>query len=400
MRALNANLILKLIWKEKSISRAEIARLTGLARSTVSEIVGQLLDHGLILEIGTAKSEIGRRPIMLVFNYDAFGIIGIDMGVTHVGVSMVNLGGEVKCWRQVEHQVRPDPQGTIERMKSLVDECITETNFSPERLVGIGISVPSPVDPGDPAQCLSPLILPHWKDYDLRQIFGHAYNTSIYVDNDANLGALAEHWWGAGKGGEHLAFVKIGSGIGAGLVFNGEIYRGARGMAGEIGHMIIDSTASQTLFGHKGGLVTLIGSEAIVENVQARLPEFPKSVLKSNGVSVRAVADAALADDPLARQVVRDVGYHLGIAVANLLNLFNPSIVVLGGAITQAGETLIEDMSEVVKERTLWESISDSKLLISTLGEQSISVGAATQVLHAALDDMSLFPLSRQATRR
>jgi len=175
MRMLNLHLILKMLWKEESISRAEIARRTGLARSTVSEIVARLLEYGLILETGAVKSWIGRRPIQLVFNNDAYGIVGVDMGVTHVGVVVTNMAGEVKVYEQIEHQVRPDPVGTLGRMMSLTDKCIEASGFSQDQLIGISIAVPSPVDPAEPESCLSPLILPHWKGWT---IYGEWCNCS------------------------------------------------------------------------------------------------------------------------------------------------------------------------------------------------------------------------------
>ena len=397
MRLLNSNLILKMIWTERLLSRAEIARRTGLARSTVSEIVNQLLSAGLIAEVGSGKSEVGRRPILLQFNSDAFGIIGLDMGVTHVSAVITNLHGKVLAWQHAFHDVRSDPDGTIAKLKGLIDACLEEAKLDPDRLIGIGIGVPSPVDPNHPIDCLSPLILPRWKGYDLRELFSRAFRLPVHVDNDANLGALAEYWWGKGKGTEHLAFIKVGSGIGAGLIFKGEVYRGARGMAGEIGHMVIDTHLSSRSQGHVGGLIELVGAAALVSSVRERLAAHPESRLAQGTPTILDIADAALAGDALAQEIVSEAGFYLGIAVANLLNLFNPTLVAFGGAVTKVGDQLLTHVQKSIRERTLWEEISNVDLTVSYLGEKTIAVGAATQVLQAALNDMSLFPFEKLA---
>ncbi len=399
MRLLNSNLILKMIWTERLLSRAEIARRTGLARSTVSEIVNQLLSAGIIAEVGAGKSEVGRRPILLQFNSDAFGIVGVEMGVTHLSAVITNLHGKVLAWQSVPQDVREDPEGTIARLPGLIDACVEEAKLDRDRLIGIGIGVPSPVDPNHPSECLSSVILPKWKDYDLRDIFGRQYHLPVHVDNDANLGALAEYWWGRGKGTGHLAFIKVGYGVGAGLIFQGEVYRGARGMAGEIGHMVIDTHHhSRGQSSHKvGGLNGLVGSAALVESVRERLSKHPESPLGKGGPTILEIADAALASDPLALEIVAEAGTFLGVAVANLLNLFNPTLVAFGGAITKTGELLLSHVQKSVKERTLWEEISNVELTVSYLGEKTIAVGAATQVLQAALNDMALFPVEKLA---
>jgi len=210
------------------------------------------------------------------------------------------------------------------------------------------------------------------------------------VDNDANLGALAEHWWGAGRGIDDFAYIKVGTGVGCGYVIGGEIYRGATGVAGEIGHLAIAPQGKLCVCGLRGCLVTLVGTEALIERTRELLESDPVSSLAGRTLTIDVIENAALSGDALARSVATEAAEHLGIAVAGLLNLMNPSMVVLGGGLASLGELLLEPVRETVGQRTLVSLVSAAELRTSELGPQSVAVGAATMVLKAALADCRL----------
>jgi predicted NBD/HSP70 family sugar kinase len=386
-----ADAVLRLIWREKKISRAAIAQQGHLSRSTVSEVVAEILPTGLVEEVGLGKSRGGRRPVLLAFRDDACVILGVEMGAAHVAVVLTNLRGRVLTWEQREHPVRTDPEGTRVLIAELCDSCLERSPLGSAPLVGIGVAIPSPFDPSHPDK-LSTLVLPDWEGHLGLEQLGERYGVPVLVDNDANLGALAEHWWGAGRGVDDLAYIKVATGIGSGHIIHGEIYRGATGVAGEIGHTAIDPHGKPCICGLRGCLVTLIGSPALIERAEELLPEYPDSALAGKKLSVRRIEDAALAGDPLALRVAQEAAEYLGIVVAGLLNLMNPSMVIVGGDLSALGELLTVPLTEMTQKRTLVSSVAAAEIRASELGPQSIAVGAATLVLKAALEDSRLFP--------
>jgi glucokinase-like ROK family protein len=385
-----ADSVLRLIWRERRISRAEIARRTGLSRSTVTEIVRDLLRTELVAEVGTGRSRGGRRPIVLEFQDDARVILGVDIGATHVAVALTDLRGRVLAWNEATHPVRMDPEGTRALTIRLCDASIPVGKSETQQLIGIGVGVPSPVDPDDPYG-LSDLVLPEWEGRSGLESLQAHYRLPVLVDNDANLGALAERWWGAGREVDDFAYVKLATGIGLGHILGGEIYRGAAGFAGEIGHLAIDPHGEPCICGLRGCLATFVGSRALVARAGALLADHPESLLAGRDVTIAAIEDAAIAGDRLALRVVNEAAEHLGVAVAGLLNLNNPSMVILGGGLVRVGELLLEPLREAIRSRTLVSSVAAAEIRTSELGPQAAAVGAATLVLDAALNDPRIF---------
>ena len=388
--------VLRLIWREQEISRAEIARRTGLARSTVSELVADLVQSGLVIEVGPGPSRGGRRPIVLRFEDTARLILGVEMGAAHVAVALTDLRGRVLAWRERPHQVRNDPTGTRSLILELADACLASVRGSRKRLLGIGVAVPSPVDPRQPDR-LSEIVLPAWGGQSgLAEVLAR-YQVPWFVDNDANLGALAEGWWGAGRGVNDFAYVKVATGVGSGHVIGGEIYRGATGVAGEIGHMAVDPLGPQCICGLRGCLATLVGAQALVERARALRTAHPESSLATTEPTIAAIEDAALTGDPLALALAHDAAQHLGVALVGMLNLMNPARVILGGGLARLGELLLEPIRETVRGRTLVSAGAAAEIRTSELGPQAVAIGAATLVLTAALADTRLFAATTEA---
>ncbi|MFA7329460.1 MAG: ROK family transcriptional regulator [Candidatus Delongbacteria bacterium] len=390
--------LLKLIWEQRRISRADIARMTGLSRSTVTEAVKDLLRTGLVHETGTGETSGGRRPIMLEFQDDACGILGVDIGATHVGVALTNLRGQVVEWRIQGHPVREDPKGTRALALRLCRECRAAWADG-RQLLGIGVGMPCPIDPRQPF-LVSEVVMPRWKGRNGLEELRDKLGLPLLVDNDANLGALAEHWWGAGRGVDDFAYIKVATGIGLGHILGGQIYRGSAGVAGEIGHLAIDPHGRPCVCGLKGCLATYAGTAALLDEAVRLLPEYPASALHGGTPDLARIADAAVAGDPLARRVVREAAEYLGITVAGLLNLNNPSVVVLGGGLTRVEEVLLEPLRETVRRRTLVSSISATRIITSQLGPRAVAIGASTLMLDAVFADPTLFhkwPAGRSA---
>lgn len=391
VRLQNERLLLNLIWSERTISRAEIARVTGLSRSTVSAIVEELLETGLISFRGAGESQGGRPPVMLGFEDDALMLVGVDLGASHVSVIVTNLRGEARAWQTRAHNVRPDPTGSLALVEELVDICLAEARVGSDRLVGLGFGVPSPVNPKHPGK-LSPLVMPRWRDVDIAAHLEAAYGCPVLVDNDANLGALAELWWGGGVGARDLVFIKVGTGIGCGHIIGGDIYRGATGVAGEIGHLTIDPNGPPCVCGLTGCLATYVGTDALLARTREALASHPNSLLVGVDLDVAALVAAAHAGDPVAVRMMADAGRRLGTAIASLVNLNNPGQVLLGGGLMRAGEVLLEPLRDTLRRRTLWLALDDFSIEVGKLGERDIAIGAATLVLKRALEEPNLFP--------
>jgi predicted NBD/HSP70 family sugar kinase len=390
--------VLRLVWQERKISRADIARHTGLSRSTVTEIMGELLLTGLVAEVGVGPSQGGRPPIVLEFKDDAACILGVDMGAAHIAVALIDLRGHVLAWQHTHHPVRTDPAGTRAKILEMCTTCLSEVPGSRKRLMGIGLAAPCPIDPRDPDQ-LPELVMPAWHGRSGFEEIAARFRVPLFIDNDANLGALAERWWGAGRGVDDFAYVKVATGVGSGHFVRGEVYRGATGVAGEIGHLTIDSHGKACICGLRGCLATFVGAPALVERARVLRVEHPNTILPTGELSIEDIEDGALAGDALSLRIVEEAADHLGTAIAGLLNLMNPKLVIVGGGLARVGDLLLGPLRKAIRNRTLITSITAANVVTSELGPRSIAVGAATYALDAALSDLRLFPRPRTRPR-
>lgn len=388
IRAQHSRLILNLLWKERELSRAELARRTGLSRSTVSAIVSDLLTTGLVHEARAGVSNGGRRPIVLEFQDQASFIVGIELGATHVSVVLTDLRCAVRASWSAPAPVRDEPEAALRKMTMGVRAVLEADGVQPSQLVGIGVAVPSPVDSERPGELL-PLVVPKWPGYNIATHLQKSFKRPVFVDNDANLGALAELWWGPGSSAKDLAYIKVATGIGAGLIIDGHIFRGSGGIAGEIGHTSIDPNGPQCICGLKGCLTTFIGTPALLARA--------KDELRASGsdrpapTSIDELVNAALDGNPMAVQLLHYAGDKLGVGIANMLNLLNPQMVVLGGGIARAGDLLLGAVRETIAGLSLPASIRGAEIRTTDLNEWGIAVGAATLVLEAALETPALF---------
>lgn len=368
------------------MSRAEVARHFNLSRSTVSAIVAELINLRLVKDTGRGVSTGGRRPLMVTFQDDAYAIIGVDLGATHVGAALVNLRGVTQGWRHTTHPVPTDPEGTLALINTLCADLLRDAELPPSRLAGIGVALPSPVDARLPGE-MSPLYFPAWQGHSVIDALKGTYSAPIFVDNDANLGALAEHWWGAGRGKGDLTYVKLGTGIGSGHLFGGRIYRGATGVAGEIGHVSIDRSGPRCICGLRGCLATYVGAEALC--VQA-----VESGLMTDSQGLGDLIDLALAGSKDAQRIIGEAAERLGLALASVINLLNPDRVVLGGALCRAEDYVMGPLRRTLKERVPPTSRAEATIEVSALGEHANALGAATLVLEHIMSEQGELPLN------
>ena len=385
VRSQHHGLLLRLLWSNRETSRANLARHTGLSRSTVSSVVNDILASGIVKETRAGSSNGGRRPIMLGFDDNARVILGMDVGASHVGGVLTNLRGQILARQERAMQTRGHPQHTLQTVHELAQELLGEHRSA---LLGAGVALPTPIDPvsGRPLRTT----MPDWVEVDTVEVLEQRLGCPVRVDNDANLGALAEQWWGAGRDGGDLVFVKVATGIGAGLIIGGRIVSGAHGIAGELGHLSIDPNGPPCICGVNGCLNVIIGTQALIARADARRPHFPDSVLPGQGIDLSSLVEAAKANDELALEIINFAGERLGAGLANLLNVLDPATIVVGGDITRVGEPLMEPIRRTVRRRTLVTASGGERVVRSQIDKQSVALGAATLILRAALETFEI----------
>ncbi|MER5897477.1 ROK family transcriptional regulator [Streptomyces sp. NPDC001876] len=365
----NLERVVRAVRMAGSLTQAEIARSTGLSAATVSNIVRELKDGGTV-EV-TPTSAGGRRARSVSLSGDAGIVIGVDFGHTHLRVAIGNLAHQVLAEESEPLDVDASSAEGFGRAEQLVNRLIETTGISPGKVIGVGLGVPGPIDV-ESGTLGSTSILPGWTGINPSQELSGRLGVPVYVDNDANLGALGELVWGSGRGVKDLAYIKVASGVGAGLVIDGTIYRGPGGTAGEIGHITLDESGPVCRCGNRGCLETFAAARYVLPLLQpSHGPEL----------TMERVVQLAREGDPGCRRVIGDVGRHIGSGVANLCNLLNPSRVVLGGSLAEAGELVLGPIRDSVSRYAIPSAARQLSVLPGALGGRAEVLGALALVL-------------------
>jgi predicted NBD/HSP70 family sugar kinase/biotin operon repressor len=357
-------------------SRAHLARHTGLSRSTVSTIVAGLQAEGIVVDRdpdGRATPGGGRPPALIALDPRAGFAIGIDFGKRHLAVALADLSHELLAeeWREMGDDY-PAEAGMAQAAE-LVELVLEASGADPGRVLGVGLGLPGPVHRSGVVG--SSAILPGWAGTRAAELMGERLAMEVWLGNDANLGALAESTWGAGRDAYGLVYLKLATGIGAGIVIDGRLLEGAGGTAGEIGHTSLDETGDICRCGSRGCLETYASGMAIASLLSRSLGE----TLTPDDVLARAVAG-----DPGCRRALADAGRHIGAAVADLCNLINPERIVVGGSMAFAGDVLLDPLREAVGLRAIPSAAEDVQIVPGELGGRAELLGAVALVLHQA----------------
>ncbi|KAK1182804.1 ROK family protein [Streptomyces sp. NPDC059679] len=365
----NLERVVRAVRMAGSLTQAEIARTTGLSAATVSNIVRELKDGGTV-EV-TPTSAGGRRARSVSLSGDAGIVVGVDFGHTHLRVAIGNLAHQVLAEESEPLDVDASASQGLDRAEHLVSRLIAATGISQDKVVGVGLGVPAPIDV-ETGTLGSTAILPGWAGTNPRDDLAQRLGVPVHVDNDANLGALGELVWGAGRGVADLAYIKVADGVGAGLVISGHIYRGPGGTAGEIGHITLDESGPVCRCGNRGCLETFTAARYV-------LPLLYSS--HGADLTVERMVQLARDGDPGCRRVIADVGRHIGSGVANLCNLINPSRVVLGGHLAEAGELVLGPIRESVARYAIPSAARRLSVMPGALGGRAEVLGALALVL-------------------
>ncbi|KRF30509.1 ROK family transcriptional regulator [Paenibacillus sp. Soil787] len=366
VKKINKSIVLHHIRTNSPISRARIAEITGLTKATVSSLVNELIESSVVEEIGVGESSGGRKPMMLLFNGTAGYAIGVDLGVTDILAVLTDLSGKIIREVRVQHD-NASVEKVVELLTTTIRGMIESAPESVYGIIGIGIGVPGICDESG-----NLLFAPNlgWENVPLQQQIEETFNIPVVIDNEANAGAVGEKQFGAGKDTANLVYVSIGIGIGAGIIIKGELYRGATGFSGEIGHISIQHDGPKCSCGSLGCWELYASEHALL--TQARRE------LNDDAVDLEALLSKAEAGDPTVIALFERLGYYLGIGVVNIINGYNPEYIILGGRLASAERWLMKPLLALLEKRSLPHPRKQLKVAFSELSDRSTVLGAAS----------------------
>ena len=386
VRKLNNNLIVDVLRKEAPVSRANLSTITGLNRSTVSSIIDELIDGGWVRETSYQTNKIGRPGLLLELNPQGGFAVGIEIGVDFLLCLVTSFPAEVIWRKRIEIHPSEGQVAILQKAFDLTQEGIKFSSREYGRLLGIGIAIPGLVDVADGVLKLAPNL--KWENVPLRLIWNQQFHAPVYVENDGNAAALGEFYFGAAQGTNDFIYIAAGYGLGSGIIVDGKLLRGNKGYASEVGHMTYDPKGELCSCGKRGCYETIIGPRAVIKSVRKLIEEKgpDKTIIKigtnhAATINYDAVVNAAMEKDQIALDALKDVGCKLGLVVSHLVNIFDPRMVILGGALNYAKDFIQPVVEKVVRENALQLNREDLEITNSHLGQESSVMGAIGLVL-------------------
>jgi N-acetylglucosamine repressor len=370
----NRNLVLKNIFEHEVISRAELSRITGLTRTTVSEIVAEILEEGLASEVGIGESAGGKSPILLSLAKDSRHIIGLDIAQDHFRGALVNLRGEIKKMvsTPVAERFGAKP---LTQIFEVLDQLV---EASDQPLVGIGVGTPGLVNTAE-GMVINAVNF-DWKDYPLAHILRERYELPVFIYNDSQAAAMGEYLYGKyNLKGENLIVINAGYGIGSGLIINGRLFQGDGGGAGEIGHVVVlPQGGALCRCGHHGCLETVSSTQAILRQVREN-PALSRRFAEP--ITLDEIVEAYQQGDEDIRKMVFNAAYYMGRAVAALVGTLNIHQIVFVGEMTRFGEPWLEVIRQTMREFSLSRLVQSTEVEIGKLGSNATLLGAVAMLV-------------------
>jgi glucokinase-like ROK family protein len=394
VRQMNLSVIMHRLREHGPVSRATLAEWSGLNKTTVSSLVQELIDQRFVEEFGLNSTGAGRPAMLLRLNPAAGCIVAAEVGVDFLSVIRTNFAAEF-TWRHREAIGRElGQQAILDRALALLSEATQSASFAEGPLLGIAVGVPGLVDQETGSVLFAPNL--GWTDVPLRSHLRERFGAPAYVDNEANLAALGEYYFGAAQGYNHVLFLSLGVGLGGGVVQEGKLYRGSSGFCGEFGHMTMEPDGLPCNCGNRGCWETQVSPAAVLRNVRQAMLRGQASRLpigdgrNAEVLTLPMVLDAARIGDPAAVQALSEVGRRLGIGVASLVNAFNPDLVVLGGRLSSAGEFLLPAVEFELRNRALRWNAEATQVVMATHGPEACVMGGVAAVTQAVLAPQGL----------
>jgi glucokinase-like ROK family protein len=385
IRQLNRSLVLDLIRTQGPISRADVKRSTGLNFTTVTNAVNDLVAEGMVQEVGLGTSSGGRKPVLLTLNPGARFVLGCELQSTELVLGLFDLTGTLLARHAEAKSPATSPADVVQRINAAIPRVLQAANITADRLEGLGVAAPGPLN-SETGVLLTPPNMVGWRDVPLKQMLEQATGLSVVVEKDGNAAALGEVWFGSGQGARDLILLIVDQGIGAGIISGGHLYRGRHSGAGEIGHNTIDIDGPRCSCGNYGCLEAIASGfalarkagEAVRRGVSSRLAVYGEF---EGSIGVPEILEAAELGDKLALDLLDECGRTLGIAVANVVNMYNPELIVLGGRLAQRSPIVMERAREIGAGRAFSVLAEGVRIVPSALGETLLLAGAAALVL-------------------
>lgn len=371
LRAANRRRLIDTVRDLGPLTQTEIARATELSAGTVSNLVRELTEAGVLIAVGGAPR--GRRGRLLSVAPPAGVALGIDVGHRHLRVVLADWTLIPVAEQRVDSPAGQEAPETLSCAAHLIDRVLAEAGIERSEVAGVGLGLPAPIDSGT-GKVGAPMILPGWHGVRAAELATDVLGMPVVVDNDANLGALAETLQGAAQGTRSAAYLKISGGVGAGLVMDGRIFRGPDGTAGEIGHASLDEYGALCRCGNRGCLETLVRTPVLLGLLEPT---------HGPGLSVARMVAMAHDGDIACRRLIADAGRQVGLAAANMCNLLNPERIVLGGELSQAADLLIDPMRDVISRHGIPSAARRVGIVPAALGSHSQVLGAVALALGA-----------------
>ena len=393
MKRNNQLTILRTIRSLGPVSRVRLQQETTLSWGTITSSIKELLAKRVVKEIGSVNTGVGRRPIELDMDTSDHFVVGVRLGTSYIRTIVLDIKGNTVG--EYEHYVDSNgsTEAILEQLFDSVDRILFDTQVSLQKVAGIGVAAPGAID-AHSGICLYAPHHPNWKNVSLKVLFEQRFGKPCFVDHVNNCTALGQYLFGQGKGIDNFLCVLLGTGISAGIMINGEVYRGANCAAGEFGHMCIDPGGPNCACGSRGCLEVFASGPALARRGRDMAEKNPSSKLaalvdgKLDNISAETVFLAADGGDPEARKVFDEMGFYLGIGISNLINLFNPERIILCGRVSQAYRFFGSALARTIEEKA-WH-ISEKEIKVSTI-DNTPALGAAGNVLQAIYNGGLLF---------
>lgn len=386
----NLRAVLLMLLRHEYVSRVRLAELSGLSTTTITNLVSELLDQGLVAEEGLEKPTQGRgvgRPRRLLrLVPQARHVIGIHIGVGSIRVAVTDLHANFLNCLSLAHSLARSPEEVLSEATTLVNEAIAQSGVNPEKILGVGVGASGLVNPYTGVNVVAPNL--GWRDVPMRDWFIERLGLPVCVDNNVRAMALGEAMFGAGQDMRALAFVYARIGVGAGFVVGGQLYHGSAAGAGEIGHTtIIPEGGNPCRCGNTGCLETLVSEPAIVQLAEEHSKQPGQAVLATHlrngeGTTIERIFAAARDGDTGTRAMLEERACYMGIALANLVNVLNPDLIVLGGIYAQGEDLLLPTTEATMRQRAFARLGERVRLRTTSFGQQAGVIGAAALALN------------------
>ena len=396
IRELNRSILLNLLRIHFPQSRADLAAATGLNKATVSSLIADLLAAGLVREIGQASSDGGRPAVLFELNPDAGRIIGAELGVGFIKIILADFRATT-LWRDhVYFNLSDTPEHVLRMLIKLVRTAANVAERSGHKVFGVGIGVHGLVDLHTGALLYGPHL--GWQDVPVRARLAEAFAFPIFVDNDSKVSSIGERYYGVAQHIDNFVYVDVNVGLGVGIWLGGQVHRGATGYAGEVGHTTIVPDGPVCRCGNRGCWEMYAGQRALIERLRAAVAGGSRTCLPVNNgqladVSLPMIVDAAQAGDALVLRTLDEIGSYLGLGIANLINTFNPSVVVIGGVLSLAADFLMPAIERTVAERAMRWPREAARILVAAHRYDSCVIGSVALVLNDILSHPRLSPI-------